>query len=208
MNYTNDFVREWNERFSEAEPAHIVNEVLRWSERPVITTNFRPYEVAILHLLSQVSPELPVIWCDTGYNTPETYRHADEIIQRLQLRVHMYTPRKTAAYRNAQLGGIPSIEDPIHAEFTEEVKLEPFRRAMEEFRPDTWFTNLRKGQTALRDRLGILSLSKEGVLKVSPFYFFSDSDLDGYLQTHGLPNEHRYFDPTKVDAHRECGLHT
>ena len=70
-----------------------------------------------------------------------------------------------------------------------------------------WFTNLRKGQTAFRDRIGIVSQSKDGIVKVSPFYNWSDKDLDGYLIEKGLPNEFTYFDPTKVESNRECGLH-
>jgi phosphoadenosine phosphosulfate reductase len=104
--------------------------------------------------------------------------------------------------------GIPAIHDPRHALFTEQVKLEPFKRAMEEHQPDIWFTNLRIGQTALRDTLDIFSLSKTGILKVSPFYHWTDARLDTYLSETGLPNEHRYFDPTKVLENRECGLHT
>jgi phosphoadenosine phosphosulfate reductase len=85
--------------------------------------------------------------------------------------------------------------------------LEPFKRAMSAHQPDVWFTNLRKGQTAHRDSLDILSLSKDGVLKVSPFYHWDDAKLDTYLRQRNLPNEHKYFDPTKVLENRECGLH-
>ncbi|MEM0933412.1 MAG: phosphoadenosine phosphosulfate reductase family protein, partial [Bacteroidota bacterium] len=85
---------------------------------------------------------------------------------------------------------------------------EPFQRAMEEHLPDVWFTNLRQGQTSHRDSLDIFSLGKEGLLKVSPFYYWSDSQLDAYLLHKELPNEHNYFDPTKVLENRECGLHT
>ncbi|MEO0901259.1 MAG: phosphoadenylylsulfate reductase, partial [Bacteroidota bacterium] len=53
-----------------------------------------------------------------------------------------------------------------------------------------------------------LSLSGDGVLKVSPFYYWNDTQLDAYLDELGLPNEHKYFDPTKVLENRECGLHT
>ena len=116
-------------------------------------------------------------------------------------------PKQTAAHRDVVMG-IPGIDNPRHGEFTEQVKLEPFRRAMAETKPDVWFTNLRKGQTAHRNTLNILSLSKDGVLKVSPFYHWSVGQLDMYLQERNLPNEHRYFDPTKVLENRECGLHT
>ncbi len=187
-------------------PAEVITWTLSRVERPVLTTNFRPYEVAILHAVTQVSPGIPVVWCDTGYNTPFTYRHAEEIIARLRLNVHLYVPAQTTAHRDV-LMGIPDVDDPRHAAFTDQVKLEPFRRAMAEHRPDGWYTNLRKGQTALRDSLDTVSLGADGVLKVSPFYHYSDADLDVYLAAHGLPNEDRYYDPTKALADRECGLH-
>ena len=79
---------------------------------------------------------------------------------------------------------------------------------MEAHQSDVWFTNLRKGQTTLRDNLDIFSFSKDEILKVSPFYHWSDEQLDKYLVDYNLPNEFNYFDPTKALVNRECGLHT
>ncbi|MEC9381620.1 MAG: phosphoadenylylsulfate reductase, partial [Thermodesulfobacteriota bacterium] len=39
------------------------------------------------------------------------------------------------------------------------------------------------------------------------FYNWSDKDLDQYMKENNLVNEYDYFDPTKVDEKRECGLH-
>ena len=103
---------------------------------------------------------------------------------------------------------MPQIEGPLHKVFTEQVKLEPFNRAMAEHKPEVWFTNLRSGQTAFRNSIDIVSVSKDGVLKVSPFYHWSDEQLDEYLKENQLPNEFKYFDPTKVLENRECGLHS
>ncbi len=185
-------------------------EIIKWSlsvaKNPVITTNFRPYESAILHLVVSQNKDIPVVWCDTGYNTPQTYKHAEELIHSLQLNVHLYVPKQTSAHRDIVLG-LPTIDDSNHTIFTEQVKLEPFKRAMKEHQPDVWFTNLRKGQTSFRDSIDIVSVSKDGILKVSPFYNFSDEELDAYLEKFNLPNEFKYFDPTKVENNRECGLH-
>lgn len=207
MALTQEEIQNLNRQFKGIPPQEIISWAIGHGKKPVVTTNFRPYEVAILHAVTEVDKNIPVIWCDTGYNTPQTYKHAEELIARLGLNIKLYVPKQTTAHRDAVMG-IPQIDDPLHKEFTEQVKLEPFRRAMEEHGPDVWFTNLRKGQTALRDSLDVLSLSKDGVLKVSPFYHWSDTQLDAYLKQHQLPNEHKYFDPTKVLADRECGLHT
>ncbi|WP_394350030.1 phosphoadenosine phosphosulfate reductase domain-containing protein [Tenacibaculum aiptasiae] len=199
-------IEELNQGLAKLTPQQIIEWVFELKKRTIITTNFRPYEVAILHLVSRKNPYIKVIWCDTGYNTPQTYKHAEELIEKLGLNVHLYVPKQTVAHRNIVLG-VPSIEHKDHALFTEQVKLEPFKRAIKEHQPEVWFTNLRKGQTAFRDNIGILSFSKDGILKVSPFYHWSDKELDEYLEQHNLPNEFKYFDPTKVESNRECGLH-
>ena len=195
-----------NNELKDKSPAEIIAWAISFSKNPVITTNFRPYEVVILNAVTEVKKDIKVIWCDTGYNTVQTYKHAEEIIEKLDLNIQLYSPKQTAAHRNVVLG-VPSIEDPKHVVFTEQVKLEPFARAMKEHQPDVWFTNLRKGQTAFRDSIGVVSQSKDGIIKVSPFYNWSDEQLDAYLEEKGLPNEFTYFDPTKVESNRECGLH-
>ncbi len=207
MSFTEKEIESLNKSLKDKTPLEIAQWAILNAKKPLITTNFRPYEAAILHACSKALADIPVIWCDSGYNTPNTYKHAEELIEQLGLNVKLYVPKQTTAHRDVIMG-IPDINDPMHKIFTDQVKLEPFQRAMTDFTPDVWFTNLRKGQTALRDSLDILSMGKDGVLKVSPFYYYSDAELDIYLKENKLPNEFKYFDPTKVLENRECGLHT
>jgi phosphoadenosine phosphosulfate reductase len=200
-------LEEINKSLKNSTPEQIIEWALSISKKTVVTTNFRPYEVAILHACTKVDKNLKIIWCDTGYNTPNTYNHAFELIQKLKLNIQLYVPKQTVAYRNAQMG-IPEVDTENHKIFTEQVKLEPFRRAMKAHQPDVWFTNLRQGQTSFRNSIDIVSKSKDGILKVSPFYYWTDEELDAYLRTYNLPNEFKYFDPTKVLENRECGLHS
>ena len=199
-------LQELNKTLKDARPSEIIKKALQLASVAVVTTNFRPYEAAILHAVNSEKQGIPVIWCDTGYNTPKTYRHAEQVINDLNLNIYLYVPKQTVAHRDVVMG-IPDINDPKHAEFTEQVKLEPFKRAMAEHKPELWFTNLRQGQTAFRDSIGIFSLSKDGILKVSPFYYWPNEKLDAYLKEHNLQNEFKYFDPTKALENRECGLH-
>ncbi|MBD3637472.1 MAG: phosphoadenosine phosphosulfate reductase family protein [Crocinitomicaceae bacterium] len=202
----NEDLTELNAQLKNRSPQEIVEWAIDVANQPVVTTNFRPYEASILHAVVAVKPDIHVIWCDTGYNTPQTYKCADKIIQQLNLNIDLYVPKQSTAWRDVHMG-IPSVDDEAHGEFTRQVKLEPFERAMAEHQPDVWFTNLRKGQTALRDNLDILSFGRGGVLKVSPFYHWSDEELDNYMAEHNLPNEFKYYDPTKALENRECGLH-
>lgn len=198
---------EQNKILRELTPIERIQWAIDYAKKAVVTTNFRPYEAAILHACSSVKKDIPVIWCDTGYNTTLTYKHAEATIKQLGLNIFLYVPKQTSAHRDVVLG-LPGVDDPKHKEFTEQVKMEPFRRAMTEHQPDVWFTNLRKGQTAFRDSIDVLSMSADGILKVSPFYDWTDADLDKYLEENSLGNETKYFDPTKVLGNRECGLHS
>lgn len=199
-------IKKINEIIQRKTPEEIIEFTMDIAKKPIVTTNFRPYEAAILHAVSKVKKDIKVVWCDTGYNTPNTYKHAEELIDVLELDIHLYVPKQTTAHRDATIG-IPQVDDPKHQLFSEQVKLEPFKRAMAEHKPDIWFTNLRKGQTAFRDSIDIVSGGSDGVIKVSPFYHYSDEELDAYLKEHKLPNEFKYFDPTKVLENRECGIH-
>lgn len=207
MDNKQDILNKYNTEFANKTPLEIISWTLSFANKPVVTTNFRPYEATILHATTSVVRDITIIWCDTGYNTPNTYKHADDVISKLNLNIKLYVPKQTTAHRDVTIG-IPKIDDENHQLFTEQVKLEPFTRAMEELKPDVWFTNIRKGQTQLRNSLDIFSFSKDGILKVSPFYHWSDQQLDEYLNEYNLPNEFKYFDPTKALDNRECGLHS
>ena len=83
-----------------------------------------------------------------------------------------------------------------------------FRRAMKQHKPDVWLTALRREQTEFRQSLNIFTQDEKGVLKVAPFFYWTEAQMREYLAAHNLPNEDSYYDPTKALENRECGLHT
>lgn len=200
----------WNKELREKSPLEIVRwAVARAPGRAVVSTNFRPYEAAILHVAVQVQPDIPVLWVDHGYNREATYRHAEVLRARLNLNLKPYLPRLTAAHRDAMHGPLPALDDEAGLkQFSALMKLEPFQRGMKELAPQVWLTALRRVQNPNRAELDIVTLDRNfDTLKVSPFFHASDADLEAYLAAHRLPNEWDYFDPAKADEKRECGLH-
>src|SRR5687767_750644 len=200
----------WNAELRTKSPLDVVQwAVAQGSGRAIVSTNFRPYEAAILYLAVQAQPGIPVLWVDHGYNRPATYKHAEELRARLKLNLKPYLPRITPAHRDAIYGPIPTTEDEEGLKkFSALMKLEPFQRGMKELAPKVWLTALRQVQNPNRAGLDIVSLDENfGALKVSPFFYFSDEEMEAYLAQHQLPNEWDYFDPAKADEKRECGLH-
>ncbi|MCL6270923.1 phosphoadenosine phosphosulfate reductase family protein [Sansalvadorimonas sp. 2012CJ34-2] len=201
-------LQERNRQLKQQPPQQIINDVLSTATQPVLTTNFGPHEAAIIHMATRCCPDIPVIWIDSGYGTQATYQFADKLIRELNLNIHIYHPKFSRAFRDAVKGGIPEVDTPEHDTFTEEVKLEPFNRAMQVHFPDIWLTAIRKEQTAFRQNLDILTQTQDGLLRVAPLFHWTELDLEEYLVNNDLPIEEDYFDPTKVIGHRECGLHT
>ena len=191
-------------------------EIVKWAVaqakgRAMVSTNFRPYEAVILHLATQVQPDIPVLWVDHGYNRPATYLHAEQLNKLLKLNIRAFVPTMTAAHYDAARGGMPEPTPENEArikEFSTAMKLEPFQRGMKELAPAVWLTALRKVQNPNRAGLDIVSEDNNfNSLKVSPLFYWSDADMERYLGEHNLPNEWDYFDPAKADEKRECGLH-
>ncbi|NQX78818.1 phosphoadenosine phosphosulfate reductase family protein [Gilvibacter sp.] len=203
---TPDKLALFNQNLLHESPQAIVEFVLGLSSSPILTTSFGKYSELLLHQVLQKAPEISVLWVDTGYNTQTTYEHCSRLCDKYQMNLHTARPEYTRAH-SEYLWGEPGLENPNHLKLTQILKLEPINRAFEQLKPDLWFTNIRRGQTQFRDQLDVLSLSPQGILKVSPFFHWSDGELEVYAQKHGLKLNLDYQDPIKALSKRECGIH-
>jgi phosphoadenosine phosphosulfate reductase len=198
-----------NDRLRDASASEIMAWALGLGRKTIATTSMGRNAAVMLHLASQIDKSLPTVWVDTGYNLRDTYVVAERLIRDLQLNIHVYSPQMTSERRNAIMGGIPSVdEEERHQEFTRQVKLEPFARALDDFQPEIWLTGIRREETELRKSLDIVSVDGRGIVKVAPIFYWSEDDVEEYMARYELPTCKHYFDPTKVHEGRECGLHT
>jgi phosphoadenosine phosphosulfate reductase len=198
-----------NRQLRDASPFDIVRWAVQQQCRLLATTSFGRNASVLLDVIDKVDTSIPVVWIDTGYNLRDTYVVAEKIIASLSLSVDVFAPLITSERRNAIMGGIPTIEEAeLHSAFTEQVKLEPFRRALEKYQPEIWLTGIRKEETAHRQNLDIVSMDGRGILKVAPLFYWTEEQMENYVEAHNLLTCRHYFDPTKVSDGRECGLHT
>jgi phosphoadenosine phosphosulfate reductase len=198
-----------NDSLGNASAAEIVTWALSLGHKTIATTSMGRNAAVMLHLVSEIDKSVPTIWVDTGYNLRDTYVVAERLIRDLDLNIHVYSPEMTSERRNAIMGGIPTVdEEERHQEFTRQVKLEPFARALDEFQPEIWLTGIRREETELRKSLDIVSMDGRGIIKVAPLFHWSEDDVDAYMARYSLATCKHYFDPTKVHDGRECGLHT
>ncbi|HYG07985.1 MAG TPA: phosphoadenylyl-sulfate reductase [Stenotrophomonas sp.] len=154
--------------------------------QPALSSSFGAQSAVALHMLSQQKPDIPVILIDTGYLFPETYRFADQLTERLQLNLKVFRPLVSRAWMEARHGrlweqGVVGIE-----QYNNLRKVEPMRRALDELNIGTWFTGLRRQQSASRAQTPIVTRRGERY-KISPIADWTDRDVWQYLKQHELP---------------------
>ncbi len=200
----------------------------KFGEGLVMTTSFGIQAAVMLHLATRVVPKIPVIFIDTGYLFPETYRFARDLTEKLGLNLRKYVPAMTAAEQEALYGkqweqGLDGLK-----RYNFINKVEPMDRAVRELGASAWLAGLRRSQGSTRESLKAVQVQNR-VTKIHPIIDWDNRRIHQYLTTHGLNYhplwEHGYvsvgdwhstsklLDGMKEEdtrfggLKRECGLH-
>jgi phosphoadenosine phosphosulfate reductase len=152
----------------------------------LLSSSFGVQAAVMLHLVTRVRPDIPVVFIDTGYLFRETYRFVDDLTHRLDLNLRVYRSSLSPAWLEARHGrlwenGVEGIEH-----YNRINKVEPMRRALRELGARTWLAGLRRQQSRSRDDLPVL-VKKDGRFKVHPIIDWSDRDVHRYLHAYDLP---------------------
>jgi phosphoadenosine phosphosulfate reductase len=152
----------------------------------VLSSSFGAQAAVSLHLIASQQPDIPVIFVDTGYLFPETYRFVDELTQRLNLNLQVYRNAMSPDWQEARYGrrweqGVIGLDA-----YNRDNKVEPMERALRELGASTWFAGLRRDQSHSRADTPFLAWSGDR-WKVHPIADWSDRDVYRYLQRHDLP---------------------
>ena len=59
--------------------ARIIADNLRDALRPCITCSFQAEDVALVHMLRAIKPDIPVLFLDTVHHFAQTYEYRDEL---------------------------------------------------------------------------------------------------------------------------------
>ena len=151
----------------------------------VLTTSFGIQSAVMLHLVTRIVPGIPVIFIDTGYLFPETYRFARELTEKLSLNLKTYVPAQTAARQEALHGrqweqGIEGLKRYNHIN-----KVEPMDRAVRELRATAWLAGLRRSQASTREALPVVQRQNK-ITKIHPIIDWDNRTIHRYLTEHGL----------------------
>ncbi|MEO1244685.1 MAG: phosphoadenylyl-sulfate reductase [Pseudomonadota bacterium] len=152
----------------------------------ILSSSFGAQSAVMLHLLVSQKPDLPVVFIDTGYLFPETYRFVDSLTRRLALNLKVYRSELSSAWQEARYGrrwedGLEGLDA-----YNRDNKVLPMERALNELSAGTWFSGVRRSQSGSRADKPVAESSGDR-WKVHPIADWSDRDVYQYLKRHDLP---------------------
>lgn len=166
-------------------------ERVRWAyktygDQLVLTTSFGIQSAVMLHLVTTQIPDIPVIFVDTGYLFPATYKFAAQLTERLNLNLKTYIPKQTAAQQEALYGklweqGLEGLE-----RYNRINKVEPMNRAVKELGATAWLSGLRRTQSSSRSNRKVVEQQNK-ITKIYPILDWDNRDVYEYLTENGLP---------------------
>ncbi|MCM1983851.1 phosphoadenylyl-sulfate reductase [Lyngbya confervoides BDU141951] len=210
-------------------------EIITWAadvfgSQLVMTTSFGIQSAVMLHLATQIVPDIPVIWIDTGYLPPATYRFAQALTDRLHLNLQVFQATLSPARMEALHGRLWTQGTVEALNLYDRIrKVEPMQRALKDLGARAWLAGLRRDQTTYRQNLGHIARQQE-IYKIHPILAWSAQEVDQYLNAYDLPYHpmkdmgyatvgdwHSSRPMTDKDEHerqtrfqgmkQECGLH-
>lgn len=176
-----------NAEYADAAPEALIEWAAdTFGDRFAMTSSFGMQSAVMLHLVTRIVPDIPVVFIDTGYLFPETYRFADELRDRLKLNLKVYQSPISPARMEALHGKLWEDGDTGHARYNLMRKVEPMRQAVEQLGIVAWAAGLRADQTDYRATLRRID-KQDGAIKVHPILNWSSRDVGMYLTQHDLP---------------------
>jgi phosphoadenosine phosphosulfate reductase len=194
----------------------------------IVSSSFGAQSAVMLHLVTRLQADIPVVLIDSGYLFPETYQFVDELTEKLRLNLKVFRPERSAAWQEARNGkrweqGLTGLDA-----YNQDNKVEPMQRAIDDLDVGTWFSGLRRSQSMERAKTPFVERSGDR-FKVYPIADWTDKDIYDYLKKHDLPyhplwekgyvsigDVHTTKSLADVDSvaetrffglKRECGLH-
>ncbi|MDB4558906.1 phosphoadenylyl-sulfate reductase [Amylibacter sp.] len=148
-----------------------------------MVSSFGAESVVLLHLVSLIKPQTPVIMIDTEMLFPETLEYQRELAEKLKLqdvRIIKANPEDIAAI---DPDGTLHQSDPDACCGLR--KTAPLHTALEGF--DAWITGRKRFQNGQRTALELFENDTDHRFKINPLAHWRAQDLKAYMENNALP---------------------
>ena len=162
-----------------AEALTLIAQEIAGAERPCVTSSFQAECVVLVHMLRQHRRDIPVLFLDTVHHFDETCRYRDAIAAAWDLNLVTLRAAEPA----------PGLWRESTQACCGRHKVDPLFAALRNY--DTWFTGLRRDQSASRAGLQEVEPFAVGnavtLRKISPLARWSTPDVRRYAKEHDIP---------------------
>ncbi len=161
-------------------------EIVRWAvqtfgARFAVASSMQ--DAVLVHLASQVTPGIDVLFLDTGYHFVETLGTRDAVAATYDVNLITVTPRQTVAAQDTSYG--PQLHDRNPDLCCGLRKRAPLDRALAHY--DAWATGLRRVEAPTRAGTPVVSYdARRGKVRVAPLATWNDQDVEDYIAEHGV----------------------
>ena len=169
----------------DASPADIIATALRTVGRNklALVSSFGTQSAALLKVMADVDPAIPVIFLDTGWLFEETLAYRDTLIERLGLRdVRSIKPLQETLSREDPESDLWFSDPDACCRIR---KVEPLARALQPF--DAWINGRKRFQGGVRGAIAVVE--DDGArLKFNPFANVSREEIEAIYRDANLPS--------------------
>lgn len=153
--------------------------------RLALVSSFGAESVVLLHLLSVMARNTPVLFIDTEMLFAETLAYQMELTERLRLTdVRVVKPLRADLFQRDN-ENILHLHDPDACCALR--KTEPLQRALGDF--DAWITGRKRYQGRIRADLEFFEAESDLRIKVNPLVHWTTQDLQDYITENRLPRQ-------------------
>jgi phosphoadenosine phosphosulfate reductase len=167
-----------------ASPADIVTAALHTvsRDRLAVVSSFGTQSAALLKVIADVDPAIPVIFLDTGWLFEETLAYRDTLVSMLGFRdVRSIKPLEDTLTREDPEGDLWFSNPDACCRIR---KVEPLARALKPF--DAWINGRKRFQGGLRAEIAVVE--EDGArLKFNPFANVSREEIEAIYRLANLP---------------------
>ncbi len=148
----------------------------------VLASSLGVDSVVLLHMVSKINPDLPIVFLDTGKHFRETLAYRDMLIEDLGLtNFQNITPDLAELKAEDSNGDLNKTEPDACCNLR---KVRPLDGVIRNY--DARITGRKRYQTPQRANMPILETGGEQV-KVNPLAYWSAKDVTAYIRRHDLP---------------------
>lgn len=166
---------------------HDARGIIEWAAasmepgRLIVSTSFGPSGLVNIHMLSEVAPEVPVVFIDTLYHFQETLELAEQVRRHYDLDLRIFRPAETREAFEREHGARLWERDLDRFHYL--TKVEPMERALEGVRG--WITGRRRDQSASRAEMPVVEIGER--VKINPVAAWGRGDVWRFILDHDIP---------------------